>query len=583
MGKYAAWKGIPLGVRVVIKQLIGYIRKRPVLWIVGLVMPTLASFIVNFGFSLSLNFYTAELTREDAAFRNVLIIMGVTAVALVTAVIIEDASRYVFSAFVIKTQNEAKHDIYKSVVNTKYSLLNNADRGELYTNYNCDSEMMVHMISNDLFAILFPLVHAVGYFIVLFIINAIIGTLVASLTVAVIFLNWIFVNKFKQLEKESLTVHEDYVRVTDTAIRGKITVRQLQIGEVIAQRMDEKADSIYHMGKKGIRLNVYRKATLELLATICTSLITPIACILAVTNVIELASIVMIAQICRFIIMQTNGLGTAVQQLNIHMVSFKRLKKILQLPNEYEQKGERDQLISIDVEKPAVVFSNFGVSYKENQVLSNVYAEIRSGEITAIIGPSGSGKTSMVNALMGLIDYTGDIQVFGTDASKIRLEDLRSHIAYSPEHGQLFEENSVWENLLYVASNKTKDEILGVLHDLSLENLDVNRTANTLSGGQRLRVALARALLKDSEIIILDEPTSALDSESESIVLQIMDTLKQRRKTVILISHRRSTIQNADRYLIISDKHLNEYDTYEEAIAMYEKIVSSEVNKNGDV
>lgn len=291
----------------------------------------------------------------------------------------------------------------------------------------------------------------------------------------------------------------------------------------------------------------------------------------------------MIAQICRFIIMQTNGLGTAVQQLNIHMVSFKRLKKILQLPNEYEQKGERDQLISIDVEKPAVVFSNFGVSYKENQVLSNVYAEIRSGEITAIIGPSGSGKTSMVNALMGLIDYTGDIQVFGTDASKIRLEDLRSHIAYSPEHGQLFEENSVWENLLYVASNKTKDEILGVLHDLSLENLDVNRTANTLSGGQRLRVALARALLKDSEIIILDEPTSALDSESESIVLQIMDTLKQRRKTVILISHRRSTIQNADRYLIISDKHLNEYDTYEEAIAMYEKIVSSEVNKNGDV
>ena len=67
----------------------------------------------------------------------------------------------------------------------------------------------------------------------------------------------------------------------------------------------------------------------------------------------------MIAQICRFIIMQTNGLGTAVQQLNIHMVSFKRLKKILQLPNEYEQKGERDQLISIDVEKPAVVFSNF--------------------------------------------------------------------------------------------------------------------------------------------------------------------------------------------------------------------------------
>lgn len=75
------------------------------------------------------DYYTAELTREDASFRNILIIMSVTAVTLVTAVIIEDVSRYIFSAFVVKTQNEVKHDIYKSVVNTKYSLLNNADRG----------------------------------------------------------------------------------------------------------------------------------------------------------------------------------------------------------------------------------------------------------------------------------------------------------------------------------------------------------------------------------------------------------------------------------------------------------------------
>ena len=139
-----------------IKQLFGYIRKRPLLWIIGLVVPALASFAVNFGFSLSLNYYTAELTREDAAFRNVLIIMAVTAVALVTAVIIEDVARYLFGVFIVKTQNEVKHDLYKSVVNTKYSRLDNADRGEFYTNYNKDSEMMVRIISEDLFAILFP-------------------------------------------------------------------------------------------------------------------------------------------------------------------------------------------------------------------------------------------------------------------------------------------------------------------------------------------------------------------------------------------------------------------------------------------
>ncbi|MFQ9799640.1 MAG: hypothetical protein ACLR23_12745 [Clostridia bacterium] len=153
-------------------------------------MPTLTSFAINFGFSVSLNYYTAELTREDASFRNILIIMSVTAVTLITAVIIEDVSRYIFSAFVVKTQNEVKHDIYKSVVNTKYSLLNNADRGEFYTYYNSDSEMMVNIISADLFAILFPLVHAIGYFIALFAINVVLWGLVSSLTVAIIFVNW---------------------------------------------------------------------------------------------------------------------------------------------------------------------------------------------------------------------------------------------------------------------------------------------------------------------------------------------------------------------------------------------------------
>ncbi len=565
-----------------IKQLFGYIRKRPLLWIIGLVVPALASFAVNFGFSLSLNYYTAELTREDAAFRNVLIIMAVTAVALVTAVIIEDVARYLFGVFIVKTQNEVKHDLYKSVVNTKYSRLDNADRGEFYTNYNKDSEMMVRIISEDLFAILFPLVHAVGYFIALFAVNLLIGALVSGLTIAIILLNWIFVNKFQQLEKSALAAREDFVRMTDTAIRGKITLRQLQIGDTVAGDLAQKADGVYSVGKRSIRLNLYKKATLELLATVCTSLITPIACILAAANIIELASIVMIAQICRFIIMQTNGLGTAVQQLGIHMVSYRRLQNVFQLPNEYEQDVEKQHTISVDTEKPAIILRDFGVSYQENQVLNHVNAEIKAGEITALIGPSGSGKTSMIKALMGLIDYIGEIQIYGTNAQECPLADLRNHIAYSPEHGQLFEESSIMDNLLYAAPNKTKADIEKVLRALSLGDLDIERKPNTLSGGQRLRVALARALLKDSEIIILDEPTSALDSESEFMVLHLMEVLKQRGKAVILISHRKSTIKKADQFLLISDQRLYQYNAFENAMEIYEKLFGSEsreVNK----
>lgn len=105
------------------------------LWLVGLVLPALASFAVNFGFSLSLNAYTAELTGGDAAFRSILLLMAATAVSLVFAVIVEDAARHIFFAFTVKTQNDVKQAMYESIVRTKYAALGGTDRGALYTLY----------------------------------------------------------------------------------------------------------------------------------------------------------------------------------------------------------------------------------------------------------------------------------------------------------------------------------------------------------------------------------------------------------------------------------------------------------------
>ena len=114
-----------------LKSIFASIRTRPVLWLVGLVLPALASFAVNFGFSLSLNAYTAELTGGDAAFRSILLLMAATAVSLVFAVIVEDAARHIFFAFYLKTQNDLKQAMYESIVRTKYAALGGTDRGAL--------------------------------------------------------------------------------------------------------------------------------------------------------------------------------------------------------------------------------------------------------------------------------------------------------------------------------------------------------------------------------------------------------------------------------------------------------------------
>ena len=550
-----------------------YIRRRPVLWFVGLVLPALASFAVNFGFSLSLNAYTAELTREDAAFRSVLLLMAATAVSLVFAVIIEDVARHLFYTFSLKTQNDVRQEIYERTVRTKYASLSDADRGAFYTRYNRDSAMAASLPGGDLFGILFPLVHAVGYFIALFAVHALIGALVSGLTVAVMALNLLFVNRFRRLESESLAAREALTRSVDTAVRGKITVRQLQLAGPVSARMAEAADGVYRAGRKSIRLQLCRKLTLELLTTVCTSLITPVACVLAAYGKIELASTVMIAQICRFILLQTNGLGTAVQQLGVHLVSYRRLQETLSLPDEY---AEQESAVGWESDPgvPAVELRGFGVAYDGNVVLCDAQAVIRHGEITAVLGPSGSGKTSLVNALLGLVDYSGELRVFGAEARGIRPDELRRRIAYSPEHGQLFGEDSVLENLRYAAPESTEDEVRRVCARLSLDGVELTRPADALSGGQRLRVSLARALLRDAEIVILDEPTAALDSVSEAVVLELLNELKARGKTVLLITHRSTTMEAADRFLLLADRKLYAFDDCAAAASALRRVES---------
>ena len=225
-----------------LKSIFASIRKRPVLWLVGLVLPALASFAVNFGFSLSLNAYTAELTGGDAAFRSILLLMAATAVSLVFAVIVEDAARHIFFAFTVKTQNDVKQAMYESIVRTKYAALGGTDRGALYTLYTRDTATAASIPAGDLFGILFPLVHAVGYFIALFAVHALIGAIVSALTAAIIALNLVFVNRFRALEEASLEKREAFARSVDTAVRGRITVRQLQLGHTVSARTSVRRD-----------------------------------------------------------------------------------------------------------------------------------------------------------------------------------------------------------------------------------------------------------------------------------------------------------------------------------------------------
>lgn len=202
-----------------------------------------------------------------------------------------------------------------------------------------------------------------------------------------------------------------------------------------------------------------------------------------------------------------------------------------------------------------------------NLILDDVTCTFAPGTMTCIMGRSGSGKSTLLKLLMRFWDPTaGTITVSGVDARHINTASLRSHEAYMTQDTHLFC-GTVRENLLVAHANATNAELLDACRSASLtalidrlpQGLDtpVAELGDSLSGGERQRIGLARIFLNDAPFILLDEPTSALDALNEASVMQAVDELKRRGKTIVLVSHRASTCAFADCSLSVEHGRLS--------------------------
>ena len=202
----------------------------------------------------------------------------------------------------------------------------------------------------------------------------------------------------------------------------------------------------------------------------------------------------------------------------------------------------------------SVTFDHVSVSYEGRQVLNGISFHISPGECVCIRGGSGSGKSTLAKALMQMVDYQGEISIGGKNCKELPLDALRKQIAFSPEHSDLFC-TSVYENILFGNPTAQKEAVYRAADKAAVTDTEAflgreaGKCGELLSGGQRQRVSIARALLRDAPIFILDEPTAALDTESETRILQTISGLKQEGKCILLITHKESTMDIADRIL----------------------------------
>lgn len=249
----------------------------------------------------------------------------------------------------------------------------------------------------------------------------------------------------------------------------------------------------------------------------------------------------------------------------------------------------------VNVENPETIktftdnisFNNVEYQYEDadEPVLKNISFEVKKGEIVAFVGPSGGGKSTMVDLIPRFYDVTGgSITIDGIDIRQYDIADLRALMGIVTQETILFNE-SIKNNIAYGLSDMPMDMIIRATkmanaHDFIMElpgqyETAIGERGVKLSGGQRQRLSIARALLKDPQIMIFDEATSALDNESELLVQEAIERLMENRTTFI-IAHRLSTIRKANKILVIERGRIVQAGTHDALIAeengLYKKL-----------
>ena len=288
-------------------------------------------------------------------------------------------------------------------------------------------------------------------------------------------------------------------------------------------------------------------------------------------------------------IWQVNDPLSQISSLSSQIQSaFAAIARVLEILEEEEEIAELNPPKHIEQVKGNVTFSHVRFGYGEEPLMKDLNVEVKSGQMVAIVGPTGAGKTTLINLLLRFYDVNGgSICIDGVDIRDMKRGELRDMFGMVLQDTWLFS-GSIYDNIRYGRLDARKDEII---HAAKMANVHhfirtlpdgyhsvINEEANNISQGEKQLLTIARAILKDPQILILDEATSSVDTRLEKMLQEAMHRVMEGR-TSFVIAHRLSTIRSADLILVINDGDIVEQGTHEELMekqGYYEKLYNSQ-------
>lgn len=388
--------------------------------------------------------------------------------------------------------------------------------------------------------------------------------------------------KYDQMN-EAVQENVSAIRVVKAYVREKEETKKFKT----------TSENIYRIFLKAEKNLVYNMPVMQLTVYSCILLISWLGAKMIVADSMTTGELMSLLAYCMNILMSLMMLSMVFVMIAMSTAAAKRIYEVL--TEESDINNPENPIC--EVADGSVVFRDVNFAYKKESqefVLKNINLEIQSGETIGIIGGTGSAKTSLVNLICRLYDVTeGEVLVGGCDVRAYDLDTLRNQVSVVLQNNVLFS-GSIYENLRWGDANATDEECQRACQlacaDEFIQRLPdgyntyIEQGGTNVSGGQKQRLCIARALLKKPKILILDDSTSAVDTATDAKIRKAFRA-EIPNTTKLIIAQRISSVQHADRIIVMEDGAVNGFGTHEELLAhneIYREVYESQTQGGGD-
>lgn len=529
------------------------------------------------------DFYFLEIVQEDR-----FLALQFVCIILIVSIFLSNVFKYllaVISAIVrANVISNLRNSLFNRLINMHIGYYTEERKGNIMSKVMADVQEVENTVVNSLKALIKEPLMLIGYFVALFFISArLTGITLIILPVSGFIISYIAISIKKRAIKSQETIG-NISNILEETLGGMRIIKAFNAISFSKKRFEKEVDVYAKVNVSMQKRQALSSPTSEFLGVfvVVGVLLIGGAMILEGESELSAGSFITFIAIYSQLLVPAKALSTAFSNVQRGLASAERIFGILDLEPAIKDKSTAKKLEEF---KSDLSFKNVSFAYGEEKVLKNINMNIRKGETVALVGPSGGGKSTLADLIPRFYDpVDGEVQIDGVSLRDLTVESLRAKMGIVSQESILFND-TIFNNIAFGKPECTLSEVqqaakVANAHEFISQmegqyDAKIGERGTKLSGGQRQRISIARAILKNPDILILDEATSALDSESEKLVQDALTNLMKNR-TSIVIAHRLSTIQEADKIYVMQEGEIIEEGKHEmlmEKGGVYKKLI----------